>query len=156
MIRSMRHLAAFSLIELVMVLVIVAIVAAIAVPRYFNAIARYRADAAAGRIVADLELARASARTAGLSRTVTFDLAAGAMTISDVTPLNRIGLTYRTDFTAEPYRATLIAADFNGDAILIFDGFGQADSAGTITVRCASHQRTITLDPTTGEGTITP
>ena len=93
-----------------MVLVIVGIVAAIAVPRYFHAIARYRANAAAQRIVADLELARTSARTAGLSRTATFDLAAGALTISDVTPLNRIGTVYRTDFTAEPYRTALVAA----------------------------------------------
>ena len=43
--------------ELVLVMVIVATLAAIAVPRYAQATSRYRADAAARRIAADLSLA---------------------------------------------------------------------------------------------------
>ena len=114
----MFHRRAFSLIELVMVLMIVGIVAAIALPRYFNAIARYRMQAAALRVVADLQLARASARTQGEARTVTFDLSGGALTVSNITPLNRPDAVYRTDFSAEPYRVSLVTADFGGDADL--------------------------------------
>src|SRR5690606_27031377 len=58
----------FSLLELVMVLTIIAILAAIATPRYANAMARYRADLAARRIAADLLLAQRLARTESRSR----------------------------------------------------------------------------------------
>ena len=55
----------FSLLEVVLVVAIIAVLAAIAAPRYGRAAGRYRADVAARRIVADLEYARLSARTAG-------------------------------------------------------------------------------------------
>src|SRR5204863_23675 len=56
---------AFSLIEITLVLMVMGVLAALAVPRYASALARYRADAAARRIVADLDLARTTARSSG-------------------------------------------------------------------------------------------
>ncbi len=58
----------FTLVELIVVLGIMAIVSMVALPRYTGAMARYRADAAARRIAADLTLAQAEARQASQSR----------------------------------------------------------------------------------------
>ena len=57
--------AAFTLVELVICLAILATAAAIAVPRYAASLARYRAELAAKRIVNDLELVRNRARAQG-------------------------------------------------------------------------------------------
>src|SRR2546423_11308670 len=63
---------AFSLIEMVLVLAILAMVSAIAVPRYAGSIARYRAETAARRVAADLALAAAHAADAGKPQLVVF------------------------------------------------------------------------------------
>ena len=52
---------------------IIVIVAAIATPRYANALTRYRAEAAARRVAADFQLARRTAKSTSSSRTVQFD-----------------------------------------------------------------------------------
>ena len=62
----------FSLLEVLLVLAIVAICAAVAAPRYGRASGRYRADLAARRVLADLRLAQSYAKTASASRTVSF------------------------------------------------------------------------------------
>ena len=60
--RTRRCGGGFSLLELVVVMVIVAILAAIATPRYGKAVARYRTASAARKIAADLTFARKRAR----------------------------------------------------------------------------------------------
>ena len=52
----------FTLIELVIVMVIIGVVGAIALPRFSQATARQQLDAAANRLASDLELAQARAR----------------------------------------------------------------------------------------------
>ena len=152
---SKQRQAGFSLVELVLVALIISVVAAIAVPRYANALARYRADAAARRVAADLQLARAEARSAGAARTLTFDVAAGALTINDVRPLNRgPGTTYRVLFGDEPYRAVLVTPDFGGDPAVTFDGYGNPDSGGSVWVRSGNSQRRVALSATTGLPTV--
>src|SRR5437762_6551307 len=63
---------AFSLIEMVLVLTIIAIASAIAVPRYVGSIARYRAETAARRVAADLALAASHAADSGKTQSVVF------------------------------------------------------------------------------------
>src|SRR5688500_12739493 len=60
----------FSLIELVLVVATIAVLSAIAVPKYADAMNRYRVDLAAKRVVADFALARSSARGSGLGQVV--------------------------------------------------------------------------------------
>ena len=63
-----------SLLELVIVVAIIAALAAIAMPRYANAIAQQRVDGAAQRIVLDLALAQQRARHSSTTQTVLFEV----------------------------------------------------------------------------------
>ena len=54
----------FSLFELLIAMSVIAIIAAVAVPRYASSVGRYRAESAARRVAADLTLAQAKARAA--------------------------------------------------------------------------------------------
>ena len=59
--------------ELVIVLFITAILTAVAAPRFFESLSRYRVESAARRIAHDLRLARQHARTVSASQSVVFN-----------------------------------------------------------------------------------
>ncbi len=149
-----RPRGAFTLIELVVVLLIMATLAAIAIPRYANATTRYRAETAARRIVADLALARSSASMYSSTVTVNFDVSSNTLSMPGVSHMDKASLDYLVDFNKRPYRADLIWADFGGTPAVSFDGYGMPDSGGTIVVRVGEVEKTVTLDPSTGEATV--
>lgn len=141
----------FTLIEMVVVVVVMAILGAIAVPRFTSAASHHRADAAAVRIMRDLTLARAHARATSASLTVTFDVATSSYELVGMAHPNRSSEDYVVPLAKEPYRATIVSADFDGDAEVIFDGYGTPDSGGTVIIRNGNWVRTIELDANTGE-----
>lgn len=140
--------------ELMTVVAVIGIFAAIAVPRYAESLARYRADSAARRVAADLEYARTAARSSSASRSVVFNTGAHSYSIGSVTALFRRPGAYQVVLTEEPYRSTLVSADFGGDATVVFNGFGVPDTAGTVVVRCGTTTKTITMEALTGKTTI--
>lgn len=117
----------FNLVELVLVTVIVGVVAAMAVPRYADATARYRADAAVQRLEADLQRAQTHAEATSRSVRVWFRLAEGQVRLLDLDDPDGFESTYTTELSEEPYRATLTTADFGGDGFLVFDGYGRPE-----------------------------
>jgi prepilin-type N-terminal cleavage/methylation domain-containing protein len=136
--------AGYTLLEMVMVLAIVAIVAAMAWPRFAPATARYRAEMAARRAAADLEWIRRRARAAGSSRTVTFDANAGTYTVAKMGDANDPNANYcvtvRQTYSAE------LSASFGGSSTLTYDGYGQPQASGSVTFTAGSIQRAAVLD----------
>ncbi len=149
---------AFTLLELVLVLSIVGVLSAIAVPRFQRSIVKARADAAANRIAGDLRLARARAMQKSTTQSVVFTRAAGndGYGLPGVADLTNPSAVYRVSLSGEPYLATLVSVTAGGDQTLIFDGFGVPDSAAKIVVQAGEFQRAITVDGTTGEAVIAP
>lgn len=145
---------AFSLLELVLVLAILGILAAMAVPRYGTAVARYQAEMAAKRVVADLALARARARITSTQRTVAFTPAADQYQLPGVADLKNSAADYLVDLSARPYHANLLSADFGGDGTVIFDGYGAPDSSGQVIVQVGDVQKIIALDQNTGKASV--
>ncbi len=151
---SDRRRAAFSLVELALTMVIVGLIAAIAVPRYADAQARYRVDAAAQRVIADLAFAQSRAKTRSKAITATFDPAAETMIITGVAGNDNRDADYLTDFADTPYTADLVSADFAGNPTLTYTGYGTPISGGTIVLAAGNNTRTITVDPSTGEAAL--
>ena len=143
--------AAFSLVELLLAMAIVATMAGIAAPRYANSLARYRAEAAARRLVDDLAVARNDARVSHTSRTVFFDTAEDSCLIPGVRDLKDSKSSYRVDYSKPPYRADLVSVDFNTTTKVTFDGFGTPDSGGTVVIKIGDEVRTVVLDPDSGK-----
>jgi prepilin-type N-terminal cleavage/methylation domain-containing protein len=142
----------FSFLELMLVLVIIALVSSIAVPRYASALWRYRSEAAAGRLVADLQLAQTKARHSSDSFVVTFNVDTDRLEIIGPLPVNGGGeeVVAYTDYAAEPYHADLVEVTFSG-ATLLFNGFGRPDQSGTIEVLCGGQTRTISVNAISGQ-----
>lgn len=139
-----------SLLELTFVILVVGILAAVAQPRYAAALARYRIDAAAERIAADLRYGSILARTTSRPVTVRFFSAGGASYRFDaVADPRQAGLVadpaepstwYFVDLTAEPYGVAL-----SGSHVCTFDIHGMADRDQQITVGVGANTRTVSL-----------
>jgi type II secretory pathway pseudopilin PulG len=132
-----------TIVELALVLGILAVLVAMAAPRYAGAMSRYHADLAARRIASDLDLARSRARSYSLSCTVTFSTAGNSYTVSGVQDLKNPLNTYSVNLAEEPYGAKILSANFGGSPAVTFNGFGQALSDGTILVQAGQEKRTI-------------
>jgi type II secretory pathway pseudopilin PulG len=144
----------FSLLELVLVLAIVVTLTAIAAPRYQGSVARYRADLAARRIVADLALAQSNAKAVSSSRSVVFSISANNYQMPDLPPLDGTAGSYIVELSEKPYEADITSADFGGNQDVTFNGWGIPDSDGTVILTVGSEQRTVTLDAETGRAEV--
>ena len=144
----------FSLLELVLVLGIIAIFAAIAMPRYGAATSRYRADLAARRVVQDIALAQTRARAQGAAQSIRIRQDADEIVIFSAVGLDPQTSEYTTKIWDSPYGADIIQSEFDGNNYLIFDGWGMPDSGGYAILWVGSEKRTINVDPNTGKATI--
>ncbi len=135
-------------------MVILATLGAIAVPRYATALDRYHADATARRLVADLELARATARNTSASVTVTFDPGLNTYVMTGVDSLDHPGNTATLVLSDAPYRSELVSTGLGGDDEIVFDGFGVPDLGGAVLIRCGAEIRVIGVDDQTGVASV--
>ena len=137
---------AFTLVEMVIVLMVIAIMTAAAAPRLHRALSYHRTESAARRIKIDLEHARQRAKTVSASVTVEFDLATHGYTIPGVKSLDRRPTDYSVALAEHPYEVDLVDASFGGLPSVTFNGFGIPSQSGSIAVRAGDYQRTVILD----------
>lgn len=151
---SIRH-KGFSLMELSLVVVLLALLTGIAAPRYSSSTNNYQVNMAARKVAADLGRARADAWNRGVHRTVTFNTTALQYTLTAVADMNNSTLADTVvSLNISPYNLTQITASFGGGASVIFDGYGMPNNGGTVTVTSGTLSQTVTLNATTGNITI--
>jgi prepilin-type N-terminal cleavage/methylation domain-containing protein len=150
---------AFSMVELVIVVLVMGIFAAVAIPTFYDSLLFHRVESAARRIKADLELARRTARATSTEQSFTV-IGKTYSTSAAVADLDKPTQTYSVDLAKAPYLLDVVTASFGGFTEVRFNGYGlpvKPDgtplATGTITVWCSSRRCTITLEPT-GEVTI--
>jgi type II secretion system protein H len=145
------HYPAFSLIELIVVLVIVGVLAAVAIPRFAGSAVRQRVDAAARRVAADLNLARRHAYHASASQSVGFDVSANSYRLAGLPDPDHPAVDYEVCLSDQPYQAQLVSADFSGFEKVTFDAFGAPNNGGAVVVAVGDQKRIVVVDPDTGE-----
>ena len=140
-----------------MVLAIIGVIAAMAVPRWLRSMGHYECDAAARRLAADLAWAQSRARNTSSTQTVHLNLSNNSYQLLGVTDPDHTSQTYAVDLTQPPYRSAIVsalAADANSN--IVFDGYGAPASSGTVVIQAGDFQKTVTVNAGTGSITISP
>jgi prepilin-type N-terminal cleavage/methylation domain-containing protein len=141
--RSARQ--AFSMIELVIVITIIVVVAALAVPRYAASMEAHKVDGAARRIAADITASRDLARALGAAQSMYFEEGGYIIVTRDVEGQSTKSLV---DMTQEPYRVVLFERGATRD--VTFDSRGRTPQSLLIAVTKGDSSRFVTLDAVTG------
>jgi type II secretory pathway pseudopilin PulG len=145
-----HRLTAYTLLEVVLVLAIVVMLASMAIPRFAGAGVRYRADAAAVQLIADLSLAQRWARLTSSSQKVVFDVPSDTYELPNLQHPDHPDQNYLVALADEPYQAGIVSANFGGASEVTFDGYGVPSSGGTVVLRAGDEQRTIAVNADTG------
>lgn len=141
----------FSLVELVVVIAIVCIIAAIAMPRYAEASGRYRIEAATRRLMSDIAFTQARARARSLSQSMTFYVGSGRFQFVSLSDPDRPTTTYTVDLGLDPYRSQIRSASFGASGTtLTFNGFGVPTRGGSVVLEAGGLSKTIAVDADTG------
>lgn len=141
-----RRRTAFTLIELVIVVLIVGIMTSVGAPKYFSSLAYYRAEAAARRIANDLRLAREHAQKTSEPQTVDFDVTGDGYAIPTMPDLDRPNATYAVRLGSSEYNVNLATAVFGAGDTVQFDIYGRPNQTGSVTVQSGSQLRTVQVD----------
>lgn len=144
--RDHKFTRAYTLVELVIVLMIVGILAAVAAPKYSKAMTSFRLQAVADRIAGDIRYAKRMAQQKSSTQLVVFDPSTDSYSLTSVTDMNRRGRTHQFSLTDLEYECDLVSADFGGSSTLTFSIFGRPTNSGTVVVSCAGTSATLTVD----------
>lgn len=150
----LQRRSAFSLLELVVVVAILAAVSAVVIPRVGRSLSNLRLDAAANQVARDLEYARSTAWTQSRSVTVVFHDALGEYELSGVTQIDKPGQAYYVRLKRDNQGVDGFLSSFGGDQTVVFDAHGRPDSGGTVAVRSGAIVRLVVLDPETGKASV--
>lgn len=132
----------FTLVELVVVLFIVGVLAAIALPRFAQASERQKLNVAAQRLTADFALAQTRARASSQTVTLTFDPATSSYQFDAVG-----GDAITVELDEAPYGVKLSSANFDGASIAQFNAYGIPADPGTVVLTSGTGSVTLELQP---------
>ena len=152
--RSM-HPRGFSLPEIVIVVLIMGVLAAVATPRFVSSLAKQRVAQAANRVAADLARAQSAAYGTSASKTVTFTVGTSQYLMSGVTSLKSSSGSYVVVLSDDPYSCTLVSVwGQTGTQDITFNGYGLPNKGGNIVVAAGGFQKTIVVDATSGTAVV--
>ena len=157
------NLSAFTLIEVMIVLMIIGIISAIAVPLYTSA-ASVELRTAADMIASDLEYAKNLAMSTGKTYSVAFDDTNASYRINEpnghaISHPVHIGAGYIVSFASDSRlnKVNIVSATFGATSTVKFDylgapsdGSGAALNSGSVRLNAGSYTLTVRVEPVTG------
>ncbi len=145
----------FTLIELIIVVVILGIVGAIAIPARSGAALEYRVSLAEARLESDLmEMQRISWHASTRTR-LTISVLDSTYTVTRSVVLNE---SRNVSLGESPYRMKIDAVNFGDgvDGVTYVDGVPSTGATGAMTFRVSGHVFESSIDSTTATVTVVP
>lgn len=147
---------AWTLVELLMVMVVIGAWAGVAAPRFAESLAHRRAENAIQRIARDITSTARLANTTSRAQTIAFSLVMHGYSRCSGAEIPDPSDPPQVRLHDEPYLAELVYVSFTGlnpgasGPSLTFDGFGRPTASGIIVIRVGKAYRYLVLDGSTG------
>lgn len=141
-----RKIKAFSLIELILVVSIVGVVSAIALPRLGSVLDTHRVDQAAARLANDLELLRTAARARSTTTTLTVNGKFSEWTLSGTKDPAAADPDSTVRLAEAPYFASFDSSVTPGELVLTFNPSGIPSQTYRFTIRSGAQSRSVTIN----------
>jgi Tfp pilus assembly protein FimT len=136
--------------ELMVVLLVMGIVAAVATPSFYSSLQYHEIETAARRMVLDLEHVRHAARIKSQPQTLTFTNNTTYTLSPGIANLDGSGEAYSVDLSEAPYSLEDVTLNLGGATEISFDGYGNASVGGTIVLELGNQTRTVSLNNSNG------
>ena len=144
---------AYTLVELVLVVAIIAVFGAMAMPRLGSAANSNRAKVAANKIAADLKMMRLTARASSANTSTEFDVSNSRYTLTGMARTGSVDPVI--SLAGFPYNCTFRFAGSSATAAIVtYAPTGLPNAGLTIVVACGSATKTVVVDATTGAATV--
>lgn len=140
------------MLELVTVIVIIGVLAAIATPRYASALSRYRAQSAAQRIALDLQLVRDRAAATGRQGLIDFDLTTDSYKLT-LPNSDGTSESQQVSLAADPYAADIVSITPKGATTVTVNGFGIVETQVAIVLAASTSSWSVTIHSGAGRPT---
>jgi prepilin-type N-terminal cleavage/methylation domain-containing protein len=139
-----RH--AFTLVELLIVVMILGVLAGVAAPRYANALAGTALDTLARQMAADLRRARTQAIATSQAVTVEFVTSPPSYKSPHLDHADRPGTPLNILLASAGFSPGMPSAVFGGVPSVTFDHYGDPSSAGSVLLTLRTFSRTVSVD----------
>tara|TARA_R110000737_G_scaffold2923_10_gene9259 strand:- start:17926 stop:18471 length:546 start_codon:yes stop_codon:yes gene_type:complete len=136
----------FSMIELVIVVAVMGIIAAIAVPKFADAASGRKIQAAKKQLLADIKATKLRARATSKQHTLKFFLNENMYVIVEGNEIDKNAIIIARDFDEDPYNLGIQRTSLGGDEVLVITPFGDLTPPTTVRLQLGSHTHDVILD----------
>lgn len=140
--------AAFSFAEIIIVVLVIGILAAAAVPKYQESLAINSLSSSARRVAADIRLTKSTAMTNSANRTIKFSTEDSTYQLIDIVDASTHSADNIVELNEALYRSFISAALFEGASDLTFNGFGLPGASGFVRLNSGKYYQQITVSAT--------
>lgn len=152
---SNKNRKGVTIVELVAVMLIMAITAAVALPRISGAVTSTRLETAVNQMVADLEAARQYAISTSSSQLIQIVVADNQYRLLNKPDINHPGTsTTIIDFDDFSSSISIQSVFFDGQDNFTFDMYGKANRGGDIVLQAGTLSKTISVNSQSGKVTV--
>lgn len=138
---------AFSMIELVIVVLIIGMVAAVAVPRLTSAQSGSRLVAAENRLLSEFGAVGEQALAMGQSHTIQFHVPTSEFRVYEGSPPALGSLVRTVRLGQEPYRVQIVSTTIgNPDGFIVVNGHGMYSAGAKVQISVGGSVRAVTVE----------
>ena len=134
----------FTFVEMTVVILVIGITAAIAVPSYVTSIHEFRAQQSAERIIATAKAAKSRAMLQSRPIRVRFTVATHTVSVVDAA---NVACELPFCLLNDPYRSQIAVVALGADPEVSFDAYGLASKSGDVTLSSGSVTRVVRFTP---------